>query len=213
MGLGKTAQSIAVIAWLRQYAGVRAPVLVVAPLTTLGHWAREIKTWVGLVRLTGCSMQRQRMLTECRQPRSRMRCRWLARTRFLCSDARMHAVAAAAAAAVRTWWCTLAPPPTGSSFVRPSFSTPRTRASTRCARPQQRLLFFAGDAAACSRGLQHAMQPCRLPAWLSLLPSLCATPLALPHPGLAGAGPPLPRAAVVVRDHPQGSRGAQAHPL
>jgi SNF2-related domain len=53
MGLGKTAQSIAVIAWLRQYGGVAAPVMVVAPLTTLGHWQREIATWTGLVRLGG----------------------------------------------------------------------------------------------------------------------------------------------------------------
>jgi chromodomain-helicase-DNA-binding protein 7 len=50
MGLGKTAQSIAVMAWLKQYAGVTAPFVVVAPLTTLGHWQREIQTWTGMVR-------------------------------------------------------------------------------------------------------------------------------------------------------------------
>lgn len=50
MGLGKTAQSIAVMAWLKQYAGVTAPFMVVAPLTTLGHWQREIQTWTGMVR-------------------------------------------------------------------------------------------------------------------------------------------------------------------
>lgn len=47
---GKTAQSIAVIAWLKQYAGASAPCMVVAPLTTLGHWKREIETWTDLVR-------------------------------------------------------------------------------------------------------------------------------------------------------------------
>lgn len=49
MGLGKTAQSIAVMSWLHQYAGAAAPCLVVAPLTTLGHWKREIETWTDLV--------------------------------------------------------------------------------------------------------------------------------------------------------------------
>uniref|UniRef100_A0A061RW02 Chromodomain-helicase-DNA-binding protein 7 n=1 Tax=Tetraselmis sp. GSL018 TaxID=582737 RepID=A0A061RW02_9CHLO len=44
MGLGKTAQSIAVIEAQRQ-AGFMGPFLVVAPLTTLGHWKREIETW------------------------------------------------------------------------------------------------------------------------------------------------------------------------
>lgn len=52
MGLGKTAQSIAVMSWLHQYAGAAAPCLVVAPLTTLGHWKREIETWSDLVSAT-----------------------------------------------------------------------------------------------------------------------------------------------------------------
>jgi SNF2 family DNA or RNA helicase len=50
MGLGKTAQSIAVLAWLRQYAKAAGPFLVVAPLTTLGHWQREVETWTDMVR-------------------------------------------------------------------------------------------------------------------------------------------------------------------
>ena len=45
MGLGKTAQSIAVMAYQRQLGGVTGPFLVVAPLTTLGHWQREIEVW------------------------------------------------------------------------------------------------------------------------------------------------------------------------
>lgn len=49
MGLGKTAQSIAVMAWLKQYGQVSGPFMVVAPLTTLGHWQREIETWTGMV--------------------------------------------------------------------------------------------------------------------------------------------------------------------
>jgi chromodomain-helicase-DNA-binding protein 7 len=59
MGLGKTAQSIAVMAWLKQYAGVASPFIVVAPLTTLGHWQREIQTWTGMVRPRSSSSTRQ----------------------------------------------------------------------------------------------------------------------------------------------------------
>ena len=49
MGLGKTAQSIAVMEYQRQVMGTRGPFLVIAPLTTLGHWQREIETWTGMV--------------------------------------------------------------------------------------------------------------------------------------------------------------------
>ena len=45
MGLGKTAQSIAALEFQRQFAASAGPFLVIAPLTTLGHWAREIATW------------------------------------------------------------------------------------------------------------------------------------------------------------------------
>lgn len=50
MGLGKTAQSISVLAFQHQFRGVRGPFLVIAPLTTLGHWQREIETWTDMVR-------------------------------------------------------------------------------------------------------------------------------------------------------------------
>ena len=49
MGLGKTAQSISMLAWLQQYGGRRGPFLVIAPLTTLGHWQREVETWTEMV--------------------------------------------------------------------------------------------------------------------------------------------------------------------
>ena len=51
MGLGKTAQSIAVLELLRQQLGHRGPFLIIAPLTTLHHWEREINTWTSMV---GC---------------------------------------------------------------------------------------------------------------------------------------------------------------
>ena len=48
MGLGKTAQSIAALAFQRQFGGKQGPFLVIAPLTTLGHWQREIETWTDM---------------------------------------------------------------------------------------------------------------------------------------------------------------------
>ncbi|GLI59359.1 hypothetical protein VaNZ11_001224 [Volvox africanus] len=45
MGLGKTAQSISCLEVLRSLGGVQGPFLIVAPLSTLGHWQREIETW------------------------------------------------------------------------------------------------------------------------------------------------------------------------
>jgi SNF2 family DNA or RNA helicase len=50
MGLGKTAQSIAVLEHIRQFCGNRGPFLVIAPLSTLGHWQREVETWTTMVR-------------------------------------------------------------------------------------------------------------------------------------------------------------------
>lgn len=47
---GKTAQSIASLESIRAVAGIRGPFLIVAPLTTLGHWQREVETWTDMVR-------------------------------------------------------------------------------------------------------------------------------------------------------------------
>jgi chromodomain-helicase-DNA-binding protein 7 len=49
MGLGKTAQSISTLEVLRRVGGIPGPFLLVAPLTTLGHWQREIQTWTDMV--------------------------------------------------------------------------------------------------------------------------------------------------------------------
>lgn len=53
-------QSISVMEFRRAKAGVRGPFLVVAPLTTLGHWAREIETWTPMncVTFSGCKEDR-----------------------------------------------------------------------------------------------------------------------------------------------------------
>lgn len=44
MGLGKTVQTIAMLAYLFQ-KGVAGPFLVVAPLSTVTNWSREVKFW------------------------------------------------------------------------------------------------------------------------------------------------------------------------
>ena len=49
MGLGKTAQSTAVLEHIRLTQLTAKPFMVVAPLTTLGHWKREIETWTDMV--------------------------------------------------------------------------------------------------------------------------------------------------------------------
>ena len=53
MGLGKTAQSVATMACIQRAMGPVLPFLVIAPLTTLGHWVREIETWTDMVRPSG----------------------------------------------------------------------------------------------------------------------------------------------------------------
>jgi SNF2 family DNA or RNA helicase len=41
-------QSIAVLEFRRTKAKKRGPFLVIAPLTTLGHWRREMETWTDM---------------------------------------------------------------------------------------------------------------------------------------------------------------------
>ncbi|KAJ9516015.1 hypothetical protein QJQ45_024466, partial [Haematococcus lacustris] len=64
MGLGKTAQSVSCLETLRQLGHVPGPFLLVAPLTTLGHWQREIQTWtdMNVVLYAGSRADRQVIL-------------------------------------------------------------------------------------------------------------------------------------------------------
>lgn len=47
MGLGKTIQTAAFLHCLREYRDVWNPFLIVAPLSTIQHWYREITGWTG----------------------------------------------------------------------------------------------------------------------------------------------------------------------
>ncbi|KAH9260951.1 hypothetical protein BASA81_000647 [Batrachochytrium salamandrivorans] len=45
MGLGKTVQVVAFLEHLRARESLRGPYLIVAPLSTMGHWRREFENW------------------------------------------------------------------------------------------------------------------------------------------------------------------------
>ena len=47
MGLGKTIQTIAFLYHLYTYENVTGPFLVLAPMTTLQQWRKEIELWTG----------------------------------------------------------------------------------------------------------------------------------------------------------------------
>ena len=47
-GLGKTAQSVALLECLRIKLRLAGPFLVIAPVSTLEHWRREFQTWTNM---------------------------------------------------------------------------------------------------------------------------------------------------------------------
>lgn len=49
MGLGKTLSTIATLRCIKEVGKMHGLVLVVAPLTTIGHWMREFEAWSDLV--------------------------------------------------------------------------------------------------------------------------------------------------------------------
>ncbi|DBA03266.1 TPA: hypothetical protein N0F65_011625 [Lagenidium giganteum] len=48
MGLGKTVQVVSVVDHLKTEENIRGPFLIVVPLSTIGHWRREIESWTDL---------------------------------------------------------------------------------------------------------------------------------------------------------------------
>ena len=52
MGLGKTAQTLSLLQSLRRIELLEGPFLIVAPLSTLPHWERELALWTGLYVVT-----------------------------------------------------------------------------------------------------------------------------------------------------------------
>ena len=64
--LGKTAQLLLALQWLATHRGVEGPFLVVAPVSTLTHWEREVAAWTSLsaVVLQGPADARRALLTH-----------------------------------------------------------------------------------------------------------------------------------------------------
>ena len=52
MGLGKTIQTIAGFLFYKEAGKVNAPVLVIAPLSLLAGWQKEIKKWAPRLRVS-----------------------------------------------------------------------------------------------------------------------------------------------------------------
>jgi len=50
-GLGKTLQTISLLAYLRESRGVRGPHLIVVPKSVAGNWVREFKKWCPCIRV------------------------------------------------------------------------------------------------------------------------------------------------------------------
>jgi SWI/SNF-related matrix-associated actin-dependent regulator of chromatin subfamily A member 5 len=64
---GKTLQSISLLAYLRQYVGVKGPHLVLVPLTTLGNWDREFARWcpdIRVFKFHGTKEERAEMIRQ-----------------------------------------------------------------------------------------------------------------------------------------------------
>ena len=69
MGLGKTCQILLCLQWLCEHRRAEGPFLIVAPVSTLAHWEREVKAWTAMsaVVLHGPSEARRALLQhECR---------------------------------------------------------------------------------------------------------------------------------------------------
>lgn len=67
MGLGKTLQSISLLAYLREFVGVSGPHLVLVPLSTLGNWHREFQRWCPAIRcfkFHGTREEREEMIAS-----------------------------------------------------------------------------------------------------------------------------------------------------
>lgn len=50
MGLGKTLQSISVLAYMHEYKGISGPHIILVPKSTLSNWLNELKRWCPALR-------------------------------------------------------------------------------------------------------------------------------------------------------------------
>ncbi|KAJ7562204.1 hypothetical protein O6H91_03G058800 [Diphasiastrum complanatum] len=64
MGLGKTIQSISMLESIRKKWRIRGPFLVIAPVSTLGHWQREIESLTDMNCVVYAGSQEDRMIIQ-----------------------------------------------------------------------------------------------------------------------------------------------------
>ncbi|KAL7436596.1 hypothetical protein ACHAXM_005269 [Skeletonema potamos] len=67
MGLGKTLQTISLLAYLREARGVKGPHLVIVPKSVVGNWIREFRKWcpsIKAVRMGGTKEERLKMRSD-----------------------------------------------------------------------------------------------------------------------------------------------------
>jgi SWI/SNF-related matrix-associated actin-dependent regulator of chromatin subfamily A member 5 len=67
MGLGKTLQTISLLAYLRESRGVRGPHMVIVPKSVVGNWIREFRRWcpsIKAIRMGGTKDERLKFVTE-----------------------------------------------------------------------------------------------------------------------------------------------------
>jgi SWI/SNF-related matrix-associated actin-dependent regulator of chromatin subfamily A member 5 len=71
MGLGKTLQTISLLAYLRESRGVRGPHLIIVPKSVVGNWIREVKKWCPVlkaIRMGGTKEEREIFIKRDYQP-------------------------------------------------------------------------------------------------------------------------------------------------
>jgi SNF2 family DNA or RNA helicase len=49
-GLGKTLQTISLVAYLHEYRGIKGPHIVIVPKSTLGNWMNEFRRFCPVIR-------------------------------------------------------------------------------------------------------------------------------------------------------------------
>ena len=59
MGMGKTVQSIAILAYLHENYNPQEPFLIVAPKSTIPNWLREIEKWASFLRTVFLNPQKE----------------------------------------------------------------------------------------------------------------------------------------------------------
>ena len=67
MGLGKTLQTISLLAYLRESRGVKGPHLIIVPKSVVGNWMRELKHWchsIRPMRMGGTKEERTKFLQQ-----------------------------------------------------------------------------------------------------------------------------------------------------